>query len=82
MRVICQTLSYAKAMNIDRIELREIRMKLKQPFETSFGVTTDRRMILVSVFSNGLFGIGEVPAAKHLVTTTKPPTPPGAFSRM
>ena len=47
-------------MKIDRIELREIRMPLKSSFETSFGVTSERRMILVRVFSDGLFGIGEV----------------------
>jgi o-succinylbenzoate synthase len=68
-------LRYAKGMNIDRIELREVRMKLKHPFETSFGVTTDRRMVLVSVFSDGLFGIGEVacgetPGYNHETTDT------------
>jgi o-succinylbenzoate synthase len=62
-------------MKIDRIELREIRMALKSPFETSFGVTTERRMILVSVFSGGLFGIGEVacgetPGYNHETTDT------------
>jgi o-succinylbenzoate synthase len=69
------TLRYAEHMNIDRIELREIRMELKHPFETSFGVTTERRMILVSVFSGGLFGIGEVacgevPGYNHETTDT------------
>lgn len=46
-------------MKIDRIELREIRLPLVAPFETSFGVTTERRIILVRVFSEGLTGWGE-----------------------
>ena len=46
-------------MKIERIELREIRLPLVAPFETSFGVTTQRRIILVQVFSEGLTGWGE-----------------------
>ena len=46
-------------MRIERIELREIRLPLVAPFETSFGVTTERRIILVKVFSEGLTGWGE-----------------------
>jgi O-succinylbenzoate synthase len=46
-------------MKIDRIELREIRLPLVAPFETSFGVTTQRRIILVKVSSDGLSGWGE-----------------------
>ncbi len=46
-------------MKIDRIELREIHLQLVAPFETSFGVTTQRRIILVKVFSGGLVGWGE-----------------------
>ncbi len=47
-------------MKIEQIELREIRMPLKSPFETSFGLTSIRRMILLKVFSEGMYGIGEV----------------------
>lgn len=46
-------------MKIERIELREIRLPLVAPFETSFGVTTERRIILVRVYSEGLSGWGE-----------------------
>ncbi len=46
-------------MKIERIELREIRLPLVAPFETSFGVTTGRRIILVRVFSEGMSGWGE-----------------------
>ncbi|NJK42859.1 MAG: o-succinylbenzoate synthase [Pleurocapsa sp. SU_196_0] len=47
-------------MKIERIELREFTMPMKTPFETSFGVTQARRMILVAVSSGGLTGYGEV----------------------
>ena len=47
-------------MTIETIVLREIRMRLKAPFETSFGVTQDRRILLVEVIMDGLSGWGEV----------------------
>ncbi len=47
-------------MKIDRIELHEIRMPLVHFFETSFGRTTLRRVVLVRVYSEGLTGWGEV----------------------
>lgn len=47
-------------MNIEAIVLREIRMRLKAPFETSFGVTQDRRILLVEVVVDGISGWGEV----------------------
>ena len=46
-------------MKIERIEIREIRLPLVAPFETSFGVTTERRIILVRVFGEGETGWGE-----------------------
>jgi len=46
-------------MKIDRIEMREIRLPLVAPFETSFGVTTERRILLVKVFGEGEIGWGE-----------------------
>ena len=46
-------------MKIDQIELREIQMPLVSFFETSFGRTTQRRIILVRVFSEGVVGYGE-----------------------
>src|SRR5229473_1017228 len=54
-------------MNIEAIVLREIRMRLKAPFETSFGVTQDRRILLVEVVVDGVSGWGEV-------TTTESPS--------
>ncbi len=47
-------------MKIEKIELREIRMTMKTAFETSFGVTQERRIILVSISSGGVTGYGEV----------------------
>lgn len=46
-------------MKIERIELREIKLPLVAPFETSFGRTFERRIILVKVFGDGLAGWGE-----------------------
>ena len=46
-------------MNIEQIEIREIQMPLVSSFETSFGRTDRRRIILVSVFSEGIVGYGE-----------------------
>ena len=36
-------------MFIKQIELRELRMRLLHPFETSFGATQERRIVLVKV---------------------------------
>src|SRR5215469_4691906 len=48
------------AMKLDRIILRQIRMPLVHFFETSFGRTTDRDIILVEVRAEGVSGWGEV----------------------
>src|SRR5919198_295506 len=50
------------SMKIENIVLREIRMRLKAPFETSFGVTQDRRILLVEVAADGVTGWGEITA--------------------
>ena len=49
-------------MKIEQLTLREIRMRLKAPFETSFGVLQDRRILLVEVIADGIKGWGEVTA--------------------
>jgi O-succinylbenzoate synthase len=53
------------AIRIEQVSLREIRLSLVHPFETSFGQTTERRMILVEVVSEGISGWGEVTAGEH-----------------
>lgn len=46
-------------MRIERVTLREIRMPLVMRFETSFGTTTERRILLVEVKADGVTGWGE-----------------------
>jgi O-succinylbenzoate synthase len=52
--------SQVQQMKIKRVEIRELRMPLVHPFETSFGKTTTRRIVLVRVEAGGLTGWGEV----------------------
>jgi O-succinylbenzoate synthase len=49
-------------MKIESITLREIQMRLKSPFETSFGTTLNRRIVLVEAIADGVSGWGEVTA--------------------
>jgi O-succinylbenzoate synthase len=52
-------------MKIDSIVLREVHMPLLRPFETSFGVTRERRILLAEVQSEGLTGWGECTAGER-----------------
>jgi O-succinylbenzoate synthase len=52
-------------MKIDGICLRELHLPLIRPFQTSFGVTTNRRILLAEVHSEGLVGWGECTAGEH-----------------
>ncbi|MEO6982775.1 MAG: o-succinylbenzoate synthase [Edaphobacter sp.] len=52
-------------LNIDAIHLREINMSLAHPFETSFGRTTARRILLIELESEGLTAWGECVAGEH-----------------
>jgi o-succinylbenzoate synthase len=47
-------------MKIESIIVREIHMRLKSPFETSFGTVQNRRILLVEVVADGVSGWGEV----------------------
>jgi O-succinylbenzoate synthase len=51
-------------MKIEELTLREIRIRLRSPFETSFGTTWDRRIVLVEARSEGVTGWGEVTAGE------------------
>lgn len=51
-------------MKIESITLREIRMRLKAPFETSFGAVQDRRILLVEIFAEGASAWGEITAGE------------------
>lgn len=52
-------------MKIDAITMREINMPLVAPFQTSFGTTTDRRILLIEVQAEGFTGWGECVAGEH-----------------
>ncbi|SPE19187.1 o-succinylbenzoate synthase [Candidatus Sulfotelmatomonas gaucii] len=52
-------------MQIDAIVLRELHIPLVRPFETSFGVTRNRRIVLAEVHSEGLTGWGECTAGER-----------------
>jgi o-succinylbenzoate synthase len=52
-------------LHIDAIHLREITMPLAHPFETSFGLTTNRRILLIELESDGLTAWGECVAGEH-----------------
>src|SRR5664279_3682758 len=52
-------------MRIDSIILRELQVPLVRPFETSFGVTRDRRIVLAEIQSEGLTGWGECTAGER-----------------
>jgi O-succinylbenzoate synthase len=51
-------------MRIREIRLRELRMKLVAPFETSTGRTDERRIVLVEVDVDGVTGWGECVAGE------------------
>ncbi|MGD0356491.1 MAG: o-succinylbenzoate synthase [Terracidiphilus sp.] len=52
-------------MKIDAIILRELHLPLVRPFETSFGVTRERRILLAEIRSEGLTGWGECTAGER-----------------
>jgi len=53
-------------LRLERVELREIGLPLKSPFETSFGRTTRRRILIVRVFDrDGASGYGECVASEN-----------------
>jgi len=52
-------------MKIDAIVMREIPMPLEHPFETSFGLTTGRRILLIELQAEGISAWGECVAGEH-----------------
>ncbi len=52
-------------MKLEKIVLRQIRMPLEHFFETSFGRTTERHMVLVEAVGEGASGWGEVTAGEN-----------------
>jgi O-succinylbenzoate synthase len=52
-------------MKIEAIHMREVNMPLAHPFETSFGLTIGRRILLVELECEGLTAWGECVAGEH-----------------
>ena len=53
-------------MQLEKVELFEIEMPLKHPFETSFGTTQHRRILLLRVWGrDGISGWSECTAPSH-----------------
>jgi o-succinylbenzoate synthase len=52
-------------IKIERVTLRQIRMPLVHFFETSFGRTFERQIVLVEVVADGISGWGEVTAGEN-----------------
>jgi len=51
-------------MRIEAITLRKLTMRLRTPFETSFGSTYDRSFLLVEMRADGLTGWAEITATE------------------
>jgi O-succinylbenzoate synthase len=47
-------------MHIEAVTLRKLKMRLWAPFETSFGITRERTVILVELLADGITGWAEV----------------------
>ncbi|HEV2385984.1 MAG TPA: o-succinylbenzoate synthase [Candidatus Acidoferrales bacterium] len=52
-------------MRIERVTLREIHLSLLAPFETSFGTTSERKILLVAAEADGATGWGEITAGEY-----------------
>jgi O-succinylbenzoate synthase len=53
----------SSGLRLARLELREVRMQLKAPFETSFGQFSNRRVLVIRAFDeSGACGYGECTA--------------------
>ena len=55
----------SEQLDIESVEIRTVRLPLKEPFETSFGRFDSRLIIVVSVEAEGVAGWGEVVAAEE-----------------
>jgi O-succinylbenzoate synthase len=57
--------SAVDSIAIETIEMRTVRLRLNEPFETSFGSIDSRLIFLISLAAGGLTGWGEVVAAEE-----------------
>src|SRR5712692_2657592 len=58
-------------MNLEAVELRRIRMALVAPFETSFGVQTDRDILILKAITSDGEGWGECVAGEEPVYSSE-----------
>src|ERR1700737_1403389 len=58
-------------MKLEAVELRRIRMSLVAPFETSFGVQTERDILLVKALTTDGEGWGECVATEEPVYSSE-----------
>ena len=49
-------------MRVEAVTLRRLQMRLKAPFETSFGATQERSVLLIELQADGLTGWSEITA--------------------
>ncbi|HYK38949.1 MAG TPA: hypothetical protein VEU98_02925, partial [Candidatus Eremiobacteraceae bacterium] len=49
-------------MRVEAVTLRRLQMRLKAPFETSFGATYERSVLLIELRADGLTGWSEITA--------------------
>lgn len=66
-------------MNVERATLRQIRLRLREPFRTSRGVVADRRIVLVTLEAGGVEGWGECVAG---VDASSAETPDSAWAAL
>lgn len=60
------TAGSAPGLQLESIQLREIELPLKAPFETSFGITSRRRVLIVRIYDkSGASGYGECTAMEE-----------------
>ena len=52
-------------MKIDRVVLQRVKMTMREPFETSFGIELVKEFFLVRIYSDGIMGIGECGASNE-----------------
>lgn len=68
-------------MKIEAAELRLISLPLKFRFETSFGVQTQRHIIVLTLYGEGLEGYAETVMEFTPTTGRRPSRGPGRFWR-
>ena len=54
-----------EGFQVEQVEVRTVRLRLNEPFETSFGRIDSRLIFLIGVTGDGLTGWGEVVAAEE-----------------